>query len=664
MADHPALRTALRAAANGWRVFPVKKGQKAPPLVQWSVEATNDIEKIQRWGSKWKECNWAVACGPSDIWVLDIDSRKGGMDQLDWLSRKHGDLPKTFTVSTPTGGLHFYFKGPGVTSADQIADGIDTRGVGGYVLLPGSKRSEGDYTIMHPFKPKVAPKWLDGVINESVGKKKDRPDVMPDIELDQVANIRRAVQFLKHDAVPAIEGESGDLTTYQTACRAKDYGLTPETCYQLLIEHYNERCEPPWELDDLKYKVDSAYRYGQSKAGSGSAEAVFRNVPLPAHIRPFALTANLIDIDDIKPRAWVLDRRYMRKYLTVTIAPGGVGKSTLALLEAMAILTNKPLTGRHVKRPGNVWVLGEDPQDETERRIAALAKYHQVPRNVLAGLHYSTFRQESMILAGKGPVSHGVMLNRENIQRAIAHIRNNNIVLWVIDPFVMSHDCDENDNAAINKVVNVYHRIAEETGCAISVIHHTRKRGPLGGIGDMDTARGASSLVSAARIAHTLTPMCEDDAAELGVADIDRPFFIRMDNAKANMSAPDEQTEWYRLQSVVLPCGDSVGAMERRYFDDTKIKSEQHRELFDLIVSNVGCGNTMSLGGVIKRLQADPNAPPSVAKINRSTLMRRIENALKVPVDHNSVVVEFYKGNVPGKSGENWIKITPNQLLE
>lgn len=40
---------------------------------------------------------------------------------------------------TPSDGAHLFFKADGVTcSADKIALGVDTRGDGGYVIVPPS----------------------------------------------------------------------------------------------------------------------------------------------------------------------------------------------------------------------------------------------------------------------------------------------------------------------------------------------------------------------------------------------------------------------------------------------------------------------------------------------------------------------------------------------
>ena len=72
---------------------------------------------------------------------LDVDKEKGVDGIATWarLIAEHGDVVAP-TVLTPRGGMHLYFKhvdGLGCT-AGTLGPGIDTRGDGGYVLLPPS----------------------------------------------------------------------------------------------------------------------------------------------------------------------------------------------------------------------------------------------------------------------------------------------------------------------------------------------------------------------------------------------------------------------------------------------------------------------------------------------------------------------------------------------
>ena len=63
--------------------------------------------------------------------------------------------------------------------------------------------------------------------------------------------------------------------------------------------------------------------------------------PLGQFVRPFVWR----DPATMPRREWLYGRHLIRKFVSATFAPGGVGKSALALAEAMAMASGKPLLG-------------------------------------------------------------------------------------------------------------------------------------------------------------------------------------------------------------------------------------------------------------------------------------------------------------------------------
>ena len=121
---------------------------KHPMTKNGVKDATDDLVVITNW---WAEMgnlpNVGIATGVvSNLVVLDIDVKSGGMETLALWKQEHGEMPKTPTVRTPTGGLHFYFKYPegvSVGSKTGIAPGFDIRGDGGQVVAPPSIHANG-----------------------------------------------------------------------------------------------------------------------------------------------------------------------------------------------------------------------------------------------------------------------------------------------------------------------------------------------------------------------------------------------------------------------------------------------------------------------------------------------------------------------------------------
>jgi hypothetical protein len=81
----------------------------------------------------------------------------------------------------------------------------------------------------------------------------------------------------------------------------------------------------------------------------------------------------------IPPRQWLHAGHYIRGFLSATIAPGGLGKTSLQLVEAVGMVCGRDLLRGTTARPLNVWYWNlEDPQDEIDRRIAAILLHYKL----------------------------------------------------------------------------------------------------------------------------------------------------------------------------------------------------------------------------------------------------------------------------------------------
>lgn len=140
----PFLDAALTYAARGWRVIPIKPGQKYPAMPAWQKEGSTDPDRIIHWWTNQPDYGIGIVTGrDSGIFVLDIDitDGKAGDETLNDLETRHRRLPDTVEVITGTGGRHLYFQlPPGVDirndAGRRLGPGLDIRGEGGQVLAP------------------------------------------------------------------------------------------------------------------------------------------------------------------------------------------------------------------------------------------------------------------------------------------------------------------------------------------------------------------------------------------------------------------------------------------------------------------------------------------------------------------------------------------------
>ncbi len=282
-------------ARHMWQryIFPVAALKKFPPLLKDNLETncSNDPKQIIAWSKKFPGCNWGVAHRRSGLLVADIDTNKSkgkvGAETFALLELTEG-WPDTEIVTTPSGGHHHYYDGWADDNHPAHIMALGENGVGNsidfpnYVLIPGCTFADGTSYTTNDADAVECPEWIYNTIKSAKTKSRitDAGEVV--VELDQAANVELAIDFLRNDAVPAIEGSGGDFNTLKTAMYLKDLGVSPALAVDLLNEYYNPRCVPPWDREDLERKVENAFNYAsQSKTGGKTAEADFADDPPP-----------------------------------------------------------------------------------------------------------------------------------------------------------------------------------------------------------------------------------------------------------------------------------------------------------------------------------------------------------------------------------------------
>jgi len=215
------------ARKKAWAVFPLKERDKVPATANGFKDATNDVDAIGRiWGAN--DYNIGLSTGAaSGVWVLDVDgdAPKGGgitgQEALAILTARNGVLPPTLNVRTGN-GAHYYFAMPAHrpirNRARVLIDGqraaLDTRGDGGYVVLPPSIHPSGRrYEWSHDCSEIAeAPEWLLDVLYpskpqatpvEPMDRQVSHSDIADaaDVLLVAAERIRGCTDGSRHDAI-------------------------------------------------------------------------------------------------------------------------------------------------------------------------------------------------------------------------------------------------------------------------------------------------------------------------------------------------------------------------------------------------------------------------------------------------------------------------------
>jgi hypothetical protein len=156
---------AAALAERGWAVFPCRPGDKRPAVADWENRASASPDLVARYWPSPRH-NVGIACGPSLLVVIDLDAHgdlpadwqlpgvNDGKDVFAAICEWAGmDWPfGTYTVATPSGGWHMYFRAPEDrvirNSASRLGPQVDVRAAGGYVVGPGSVTPAGTYEAL------------------------------------------------------------------------------------------------------------------------------------------------------------------------------------------------------------------------------------------------------------------------------------------------------------------------------------------------------------------------------------------------------------------------------------------------------------------------------------------------------------------------------------
>ena len=282
-------------------------------------------------------------------------------------------------------------------------------------------------------------------------------------------------------------------------------------------------------------------------------------------------------------RQWVYGTTYIRKYVSVTASAGGIGKTSLATVEGLAIVTGKSLLGEVVKEQTNVWIVNlEDPVEEMQLRLAAAMQHYGITHPQIAGkLFMDAEDTMEMVMAAEG--RDGLIQNDALLEYMVKRINELKIGVLIIDPFVSTHLVNENSNASIQAVVAMFRKLARLTGAAIHIIHHVRKGN--GEDATVDSVRGAGSLIGAARSARVINKVTEDEAARLGVEEKEARGIMRVDDGKANLAPPAEKAVYRRMIGVQLPNDEWVGVATEFKLPDLfeNITTKMTRQVQDIV---------------------------------------------------------------------------------
>ena len=167
---------------------------------------------------------------------------------------------------------------------------------------------------------------------------------------------------------------------------------------------------------------------------------------------------NIVRVDEIEPfdptDFWLIEDFWENGSVGVIGAPSKSFKSTFALNLACAVATGKPFDGRKVKQGAVLIIQGENNLSMEQHKIYAVTGCDTPPPIY--------FVDDNITM--------------EQVYRLENDIRELGVKLLIIDPmYLLFGSGDINRHQDIVERLEMLTRLSKNTGCAVMLIHHSRK---------------------------------------------------------------------------------------------------------------------------------------------------------------------------------------------
>jgi hypothetical protein len=353
----------LHLAGLGYRVFPCVPGGKVPlaeAVPNGRNGATDDEETLLEWLGKYPTANWGLVT--DDLLVVDIDGADNRWPEDQ--AKAESLLACGAMAITGRGGRHIFFRRDQAkawrSTAGKIAQGVDTRSAGGYVVLSGSVVPGGQY------------EWIDGMsLSESPGELPLPPEWLT-LQLDQAAGGGRVT--VQDGTTQAGENFIGKgrrnhaLASLGGTMRRAGMGLAEIRA--ALLETNLWRCVPPMDEAEVDRIAESIARYAPDEVTVALAEGTGLDDPFGGDV------VENEDPGDFPPE--LLDNLpgFVGRFVEWAEATCHRHQPVLALAAGLALqglLSSRKVRDHRGTRP-NLYILGTAPSGAGKEHARGLVK--------------------------------------------------------------------------------------------------------------------------------------------------------------------------------------------------------------------------------------------------------------------------------------------------
>jgi replicative DNA helicase len=465
------LEAARQYGELGYPVFPCAPGTKAPLTKHGNRDATTVRSQIDEWWAQRPNANIGLAT--QGLIVIDVDSGS------TWLSEdkdRADELAAAPLSLTANGGQQYVFRQPAEThwrnTAGRLADRVDTRGDGGYIVVPpsilqGGRRYRWDEgrELDQPYDQlPEPPHWLcrelDALATETRLNSRNETPRSPSTS-PTVARV--ATGSTVANAIPSGQRNA---TLARLAGTMRRVGMSRSEILAALERANSERCSPPLNPPEVDRVADSVARYEPDQISVALVENHWEQMresdsgPRFTGVTSAELDANEYSLEYLIPGLLV------RGQPGVIAGPKKTLKTNISVDLAISLGQCEPFLGAHpVATASRVGLMsgesGAATIQETARRIATSKGLRLAEcDNVIWSFEVPQLGQAEQIRALK------------------AFIEAHRLDVLILDPtYLMMLGLGENAGNLfiVGSYLKSLGELAQETGCTPLLCHHLKK---------------------------------------------------------------------------------------------------------------------------------------------------------------------------------------------
>jgi putative DNA primase/helicase len=470
----PAVRSALAIAAD-YPVFPCDPESKRPLTQRGFKEASQDSTIVARWWRRHPLALIGVPTGTaSGLIAIDVDP-----DGRDWY-REHKDALGAHRLHATRRGKHLLYRQNGTeirNSTSVVADGVDVRGEGGYVIW---WPAHGGVAVGEPGD---MPRWLTqatGARNKLNGSGRGAVEEATGAEEDD-----------SRDKRVFRSGERNDALSRRAHYYRKS-GMSTREIGQALLQYDLEHCEPPYQQTDGKAKV---LYIARKKAHLTSDEEDAKRKAETTHL----ISRTMAEFDEERVD-WLWKGFLARNKMHVIAGAGATMKSTLTLSMAATVTQGgKWPDGSKCPRGSVILWTGEDDIADTVK-----------PRFRWAGGDQSRCHVLEAVSNEEGTRSFDPAQDIELLDRVCTRLKD--VALIIVDPIVVIVQKDNNSVSDVRRALYPLQKLAEKHHVVILGIQHFNKGSK--GKDPVERITGSGAWTQAPRIVLGTAPIVDGEGKD------------------------------------------------------------------------------------------------------------------------------------------------------